>query len=1037
MTEDDLEQICIGWFTDLGWSYTPGEAISPGGDHPERERYNEVVLQERLRAALSRQNPSLPASAIDDAVKAVTRISGQSLVETNRDLYAWLRDGIPVEVEQDGHTRGVAVEVFDWNDPAANDWLVVNQFTVKGSKTDRPDLVAFVNGLPLAVIELKNPADANVDVWQAYSQVKNYQNEIPQLFEPTLCNIISDGTVARVGSITANQEWYVPWRAADGIEDNSQHMELEILVRGLFAHDRFLTYFRHFVAYETTGGGTVKMIAGYHQFHGVLKAVDRAIDVTHHKTDGKGGVVWFTQGSGKSLLALFYVGMLREQPELQNPTVVVVTDRNDLDGQLYETFANCRIPLRTDPRQAGDRAELRDMLGQQQAGGVFFTTIQKFAPERPEQPLESLCDRRNVIVICDEAHRSQYGFEARMDRKTGQIKYGLARHMREALPNAVYLGLTGTPISEEDKDTESVFGSYVDIYDVRASQEDGTTVPIHYESRIIDLAFNEYDKDELDTDLAELIEDEDEAEQGKTISRLARLESIAMAEGRLETLAEDLVTHWEKRLETLDGKGMIVAMSRRAAVALYDAIVALRPGWHDEALDKGAIKVIMTSPSNDPGELRRHATSRQEKKQLERRLKDPEDPLKLVIVRDMWLTGFDAPPLHTLYVDKPMKGHGLMQAVARVNRVWKDKPGGLIVDYIGIGEELRNAIRAYTKAHGENRGKPVEDVDQAVGVLLDTIDAIRSLFHDFDMSDFEEPSQAVKLLPRAMNYILQADPADEEGHNRGVKRYMNLVTKVSKAQALAGSDDRAIALSDEIAFYQAVRAGLVKYTASGKKLTKTEREAAMRQVVAKGVLVDGVTDLYASIGVDKPDISLLNDDFLNQIGDMSEKNLAAELLERLLNDEISSRSRKNTTQAAKFSEKLSDAITKYRNRGLTSAEVIEELIQMAREINADQPPDDMSEDEYAFYEALVQNESAVREMGDPQLKALAAELTDKLRKSATIDWQKRETARARMRTLVKLLLKRYKYPPDAEDAAIERVIGQAENYADHWGVEPL
>ncbi|WP_111748645.1 type I restriction endonuclease subunit R [Salinisphaera orenii] len=1035
MTEDDLEQSCLGWFESIGWESTHGEILSPGGAHPEREHYTDVVLAERLRGALARMNPQLGGDARETAAQRVLQFTGQALPEANRDLYEWLRDGIPVEIEDDGHQRIVRAQVFDWDEPGNNDWLVVNQFAVKGSKLRRPDIVAFVNGLPLAVIELKNPADLHADVTSAYNQIQTYKDEIPQLFEPNVANVISDGAVARVGSLTADESWHVPWRVAEGIDNPDQHLELEILVRGLFEHTTFLTFMRYMVAFETTGAGTAKMIAGYHQHFGVLKAVDRAVEAITHRQDGRGGVMWFTQGSGKSLLALFYVGMLRERSALENPTVVVVTDRNDLDGQLYETFANCQIPLRTTPHQAADRAELRRMLAEQPAGGVFFTTIQKFAPDEPGQHLGALTERRNVIVICDEAHRSQYGFKARFDRTTGRKHYGLAQHMREALPNAVYLGLTGTPISAEDKDTEAVFGDYVDIYDVYAAQEDGTTVPIHYESRIIDLVLNEDERDLLDTDFEALLEDEDAQASNRAITRLTRLESVAMAEGRLTTLAEDLVAHWERRLATLDGKGMIVAISRKAAVALYDAITALRPDWHSDELESGAIKVVMTSTASDPPEMQAHSTSRQEKKLLERRLKDPDDPLKLVIVRDMWLTGFDAKPLHTLYVDKPMKGHNLMQAVARVNRVWRDKPGGLVVDYIGLGEELKKAIRDYTREQGDQRGRPVEFVEQAVGQLQDSIDAIRALFHGLDLSGYaESPERALTLLPQAMDHILTVDPGDADNENRGLKRFLDLVTRVTKAQALAGTHADALALRDEIAFYQAVRAGLVKHTRSGKQLTPTEREAAMHQIVAKGVLVEGVTDLYQTLGVEQPDISVLDEHFLRQVAKQPKQNLAAELLQRLIDDEIQSRSRKNTTQAHKFSEKLDEAINKYRNRGLTTAEVIEELIRLAREIAEDRPPDDMGEDEYAFYQALVQNESAVRELGDPSLRALAHELTGKLRQSASIDWQKRNSAQAKMRTMVRLLLKRYKYPPDAEEAAIQRVMTQAENYADEWNV---
>ncbi len=961
-------------------------------------------------------------------------------MEANRDLYVWLRDGIPVEIEKDGHRRQVSVAVFDWTDISRNDWLVANQFTVKGTKTVRPDMVVFVNGLPLAVIELKNPADEKADVFAAFNQIQNYKNEIPQLFEPNVVCVISDGAVARLGSISADQERFMPWRVAEGIDDPDQHLELEVLVKGLFERQTFLRYFRHFVAYQTSGAGTFKVIAGYHQYHGVLKAVDRALDSIRHRRDGKGGVMWFTQGSGKSLLAVFYVGMLREHPELENPTVVVVTDRKDLDGQLYETFSACRIPLRTSPVQASDRADLKKLLSEQVAGGIFFTTIQKFAPERGQEAVEEINPRSNIIVICDEAHRTQYGFKSELDKKGEKYRYGLAKYMHDALPNALYLGMTGTPISENDRDTEAVFGTYVDIYDVLSSQKDGTTVPIHYEQRIIDLSANKDELDSLDEELEALLEDDPEEQSNKTISTLARLESIAMADGRLEKLADDLVQHWDERLEALDGKGMIVAISRRAAVALYDEIVKRRPEWHSPDIDKGVIKVVMTSPASDPPALRAHATSAQEKKLLEKRIKDPDDPLKLVIVRDMWLTGFDAPCLHTLYADKPMRGQGLMQTIARVNRVWKDKPGGLVVDYIGIGEELKQAIAQYTRATGGKRGEPVEFIDEALKILKDTVSAIREMLHGVNLEGIAtDAKKALAALPLAMNHLVKLNQKPEgagpDEKPPGVKRFLDQVTKLSKAQALAGTHPEALALRNEIAFYQAVKAGLVKFTSVGAGKSKTEKEAAMRQIVAKGVLVNGVTDLYKTLGVDKPDISVLDENFLKKLGEIPQKNLAAELLQRLIDDEIQARSRRNTTQAQKFSKKLMEAINKYSNRALTSAQVIEELIKLAHEIAADKPPEDMTEDEFAFYEALRENESAVREMGDPILKALAHELTDKLRKSATIDWQKRETARARMRLLVKVLLTKYKYPPDKQPEAVEKVIEQAELYADMWAIE--
>lgn len=1041
MTENDLEQASIDWFRDLGWAYSHGETLSPGGSAPERPHYNEVILTPRFRSALERLNPELPVAAIDDAEKRVQQFAGQSLVEANRDLYVWLRDGIPVDVELDGHRRQLSVAVFDWTDTARNDWLIVNQFTVKGAKTVRPDLVAFVNGLPLAVIELKNPADEKADVYAAFNQIQNYKNEIPQLFEPNVVCVISDGTVARVGSISADQERFMPWRAAAGIENPDLHLELEVLVKGLFDQKAFLTYACHFMAYQTTGAGTFKVIAGYHQYHGVLRGVDRALASITQRHDGKGGVMWFTQGSGKSFLAVFYVAMLRERPELENPTIVIVTDRKDLDGQLFETFATTRIPLRTVPQQAKDRPELKRLLAEQVAGGIFFTTIQKFAPEKGECTVDVLSARRNVIVICDEAHRTQYGFKSDLDKKGEKFRYGLAKYMRDALPNALYLGLTGTPISENDRDTEAVFGTYVDIYDVMASQKDGTTVPIHYEQRIIDLAVNQAELEALDDELDELLEDDPEEQNNKTVSMLARLESIAMADGRMAKLAEDFVDHWERRLEALDGKGMIVAISRKAAVALYDEIIKRRTEWHAKEVDQGVIKVIMTSPASDPSSLRAHATSAQEKKLLEKRIKDPNDPLKIVIVRDMWLTGFDAPCLHTLYVDKPMKGQGLMQAVARVNRVWKDKPGGLVVDYIGIGEELKLAIAQYTRARGGKKGgEPVEFVEEALKILQETLGVIRTMLHGVDLDGVAtDAKKALLALPVAMNHLAKlnrlpkgAKPGEKPP---GVKRFLDQVAKLTTAQALAGTHPAALVLRNEIAFYQAVKAGLVKFTSVGAGKSKVEKEAAMRQIVAKGVLVNGVTDLFKTLGVDKPDISVLDETFLKKLADIPQKNLAAELLQRLIDDEIKSRGRRNKTQEAKFSEKLTEAINKYTNRGLNSAQVIEELIKLAHEIAADKPPADMTEDEYAFYEALRENESAVRELGNPVLKALAMELTDKLRKSATIDWQKRETARARMRLLVKVLLAKYKYPPDKQAAAVEKVIEQAEQFADLWGFE--
>lgn len=1036
ITEDDLEQLCIVWMQELGYTYLHGDTIAPSSPTPERKKYAETILKGRLEAALRKFNPSLPETAIKDAVRCIANYAGTSLVESNRELYTWIRDGIPVDVEIDGLTQRRKAQVVQWDDVDQNDWLVVNQFTVKGKKTDRPDLVVFLNGLPVSVIELKNPADESADVYKAFNQIKNYQNEITQLFEPSALSVISDGTVARIGSITADAERYMPWRFVEGIEDTSKMMELEVMVRGVFHRETFLSYLRHFILFQTAGGQTFKVIAGYHQFHGVMKAVQRAVEAVTIKRDGLGGVMWFTQGSGKSYIAVFYVGMLRERPEMENPTVVVVTDRNDLDGQLFETFAASYDKLQTKPIQAENHDHLRQVLSSQESGGIFFTTIQKFKPKVAGSRLEPLSLRRNIVVICDEAHRTQYGFKASMDGKTGNIRYGLATHMRDAFPNATFLGLTGTPISEDDRDTEGVFGSYVDIYDVMASQQDKTTVPIHYEARVIELAYNESIEPELDSELEALTEDDDSETRQKAISRLSRLESVAMAEGRLEKLAEDLVLHWDRRLEVLDGKAMVVAISRRACVALYDEIVKLRPEWHSEDLTKGVIKVVMTSSAADAPDLRKHATNAAEKKLLEKRLKDENDELKLVIVRDMWLTGFDAPCLHTMYADKPMQGHGLMQTIARVNRVWKDKPGGLIVDYIGIGPELKKAIAQYTRTV-KRGGSPVDFIDTALSILKDTMDVIRGIFHGFEYGGFKvSAQQALMLLPAAMEHIVSFDSEDDgHGRNRGVKRFQDQVAKLTKVQALAGTHPDALPFREEIAFFQAVRSALVKHTKTNNTMGAVEKEAALRQLVSKGVIVNGVSDLYRTLGIERPDISILDEGFLEEVAKLPYRNLAAELLQKLIDDEIHARGRKNTTQEAIFSSKLEEAIAKYRARALTTQQVIEVLLEIAKDLNAAQPPDGMSADEFAFYQALAHNDSAKEILGDPVLKALAMELTDKLRKSATVDWSKRQAAREKMKVLVKVLLGKYRYPPDKQPEAIEKVIEQAERFADEWAIE--
>lgn len=1045
MKEDHLESLTLDWLEGIGYTCLTGEDVSLGGSEEARNKYTEVVLRPRLEAAVSRLNPGIPAAAQAAAVSRMADYANQSITDGNREIYGWIRGGVEVEVTgSDGHRGIERLKVIDFDHPRSNDLVAVQQFTVHGNNIRRPDVVIFINGLPLVVIELKNPADENADIEAAYNQIQTYKTDIPQLFHYNLLNVLSDGVNARYGSLTADFARHGFWRLLDDRKNTDNTlMELEVLVRGLLAPETLLRFFRGFVAYAISDGSpSIKVIAQWHQYQGVNKAVVRAVDALQTRRDGKGGVVWFTQGSGKSFLAVFYAMALRDHPAFRAPTIVVVTDRIDLDDQLYETFAGCSETLKATPRKAEDRDDLRAMLGETEVGGLYFTTINKFAPKQGESRVPSLCDRDNVVVIVDEAHRTQYGITAQTDTKTGEQKYGLAKHMRDALPNAIYLGMTGTPVSLDDRDTEAVFGTYVDVYDMQAAQEDGAVVPISYESRVIDLSFNEAERQALQDEFLANADAEDVEDNNRTVSRLTRLEAIAMADGRLDTLAGDLMTHWALRRESMpQGKAMVVAISREAAVRLYDAICEhAGEDWDSTELTRGKVKVVMTGTASDPQHFQRHQTKAHERDLLKKRLRDPDDELEMVIVRDMWLTGFDAPPVNTLYVDKPMQGHGLMQAIARVNRVWKDKPGGLVVDYIGLGEELKKAIKTYTR--DANTDKPPVDVSgEALGILLDTIDAIRkTFFSGFSYEGFTDAKTALKLLGPAMNHILsqaqaKTDAQGDDKHGWSVKSYLDSVAKLGKAQALAGTRPQALALREEIGFMQAIAVSLRKHTAAGKGRSKAEKEAALRQLVAKGVIVDGVTDLFGTLGIDKPDIGLLDEEFLEQIRAMPEKSLASELLERLLNDAIKARGRKNAMQEKEFAAKLEEAINKYQNRGLHTVEIIEEMIKLAKELNAAKPPDDLSDEEWAFYQALAANESAVREMGHPVLRSLAVKLTDQIRKSSTINWQKRGDARARMRLMIKVLLKTHKYPPDDAPDALERVVNQAERLSDDWAFE--
>lgn len=1022
--EDHVEQEMLGWFAELGYEVAFGPNIAHDGSSPERSSYKQVILADRLRSALSRINPHLPSSAIDDAVQHLLTPNIPGLVATNRQFHRWLVQGIPVQFQKDGDTRGDRVKLADFDNLANNDWLAVNQFTVEGAKhTRRPDVVVFLNGLPVAVIELKNPSDETADVWAAFNQLQTYKEDIPDLFQTNELLIASDLLFARMGALTADGERFMGWRTIDGVEIDplGKMRELETLVRGVFDRELLLDYLHHFILFEDNGD-IVKKIAGYHQFHAVRAVLSSVLQASGPGGSRKGGVVWHTQGAGKSIEMTCLAGKIMASPEMKNPTIVMITDRNDLDGQLFGTFAGVAELLGETPVQANTRPELRELLAERPSGGIIFATIQKFVPGEDEDTFPCLTDRENVVVICDEAHRSQYGFSATV-KASGAITPGYAQHLRDALPKATFVAFTGTPISSEDRDTRAVFGEYVHIYDIEQAVQDKATVPIYYESRLARLELKQEETPVMDDEVDELTEDEEESDKAKLKSRWAALEKLAGAEPRIKKIAADLVEHFEARQSVMDGKAMVVCMSREICVHLYNAIVALRPAWHDSDPEKGAIKIVMTGSASDKALLKPHIYNGATKKRLEKRFKDASDPFKIVIVRDMWLTGFDAPCLSTMYVDKPMRDHNLMQAIARVNRVFKDKPGGLVVDYIGIANELKQALKNYTNSRG--KGQPTINAEEALNILKEKIDVARGILHGFDYTEFR--TKALYLLPGAANHIL--------GKEDGKKRFADCVVAISKAFALCCTLDEARTFRDEIAFLQAIRAALAKQATTGRKLDDEAKELALRQIISNALVSDEVVDIFAAAGLQKPDVGILSDEFLEDIRRMKERNLAVELLERLLKGEIKSRFATNVAQDKKFSELLQNALTRYRNRAIETAQVIEELIAMAKHFVEEANRGvklGLNLEEMAFYDALASNESAVRELGDEILKTIALELTDKLRKNLTVDWSVREAVRSKLRLMVKTILKRYKYPPDKQEEATETVLKQAETLTEVW-----
>ena len=1019
ITEDLVEQQSIEWFKDLGYAYVCGYDIAPDGETPERHDYRSVILKDRLLSALTRINPDNPKSAVDTALAQLANPNIPALMSANRQVHSWLTKGVKVTFHEGNQEVGRQLKVIDFDNPSNNDWLVVNQFTIHGQKQNRrPDVLIFVNGLPLSVLELKNPADENADIWAAYNQLQTYKTDIPDLFNYNTCMVISDGIFARLGSLSANEERFMNWRTIDGVELDplGKHRELETLIKGFFNKDVFLNYLRYFCLFEDDKT-VIKKIAGYHQFHAVQAAVESVVKASSRDGNKKGGVVWHTQGAGKSIEMACLAGRLIADPRLENPTLVMVTDRQDLDGQLFGVFAGAGDLLGEAPKQANSRSELRDHLRNRPSGGIIFTTIQKFGLDADEDKFPVLSDRHNVVVIADEAHRTQYGLKAKIDGETGVIKYGLAKSLRDALPNATFLAFTGTPISQDDRDTQAVFGNYVSIYDIQQSVEDGATVPIYYESRLAKINLNHEALPTIDDEVEDILDSEtaDAREKEKAKSQWSALEAIVGTDARLQEIAEDLISHYETRSQTQPGKAMIVTMSRDICVRLYDQIIKLKPDWHSGDHMQGAIKVVMTASASDKAYLQPHHTNKAQKKDLEKRFKNPDDPLKLVIVRDMWLTGFDAPCLATMYIDKPMQGANLAQAIARVNRVFKDKPGGLVVDYIGIAPQLKEALATYSAAKG--KGRPTIDSSEALRILEEKIQVARDILHPVDWSEFR--TKALALIPDCMDHVL--------GQEDGKRRYADTVLQMTKAFALCGTLDEALELSPEVAFHQAVRAPLIK----GDNHDKPPRDVnyELRQLVSQAVIGEGVSDIFKLAGLDSPDISILSEDFLAEVMKMPHKNLAVELLQKLIKDEIKSKFKTNVVKQRKFSDLLQASLGKYANRAIEAAQVIEELIAMAKAFRDDLARRDshnLSDEEEAFYDALAKNESAQQAMGEEVLVEMAREVAKKLRENLTVDWAVRDSVRAKLRIMIRTLLRKYKYPPDHSKDAVEMVLRQAE-----------
>lgn len=1020
ISEETLENHAIDVFIDCNYEYISGYEIAPGEIKSERKGYKEVFLQERFFEALKTINPDIPDEYFFEILNALKKPKSPNLLKSNQLFHDWICNGYSLTIKNENQKIGKLVKLIDFDNIDNNNFLVVNQFTVEGKKTRRPDLIVFINGIPIVVLEFKNPANVKTDIWEAFNQLQTYKEDIISLFYSNAFLVISDGMQARFGSISSNQERFMRWRTIENEQTDplGKHRDTETLIRGMFDKKRLLQYLKHFIVFENNKS-TTKKIASYHQFNAVQRAQEQIFVASSENGTKKGGVVWHTQGAGKSLEMTCLAGKIMGDQRLKNPTILIVTDRTDLDGQLFATFSASASILNDEPIQIESRKELREELNNKPSGGIIFTTLQKFNLEKGEEKFPELSSRHNIVIMCDEAHRSQYGFKGVVDQKTGKLKYGLAKALRDAFPNATFVAFTGTPLSQDDKDTQAVFGEYVSVYDIQQAVEDGATVPIYYESRLAKINLNEKVIKEIDNEVEEIFNDtiDDLQVKEKAKGRWAQLEKLVGAEPRIKQVAEDLLSHFETRKLTQPGKAMVVCMSREICVKIYKALIDLNPEWGSENINEGKVKVIMTAAPSDPAEYQPHHTSKDDRIQIEKRFKNPADSLEIVIVRDMWLTGFDVPCLTTMYIDKPMKGANLAQAIARVNRVFKDKPGGLIVDYIGIAPQLKEALATYSASKG--KGAPTIDVEEAYLILLENIQIAKDYLHLVDWSDFR--NEALSLIPICMDHILEQED--------GKKIFCDTVLKITKAFALCGTLDKVKELTDEIAFLQAVRAPLVKLDNKGGIGDYRNTDFELQQLVSKALVADNVTDIFKLAGINNPDISILSEEFLNEVKKMPQKNLAIELLNRLINDEVKSKFRTNIVKQRKFSELLQNSLSKYLNRNIEAAQVIEELIEMAKDFKKELEKEesmDLNPAEKAFYDALSNNSSAEKLMGEEILLQMANEIAEKLRSNLTVDWEIKENVRAKLRNLVRTLLKRYKYPPDQQEEAIELVLQQAE-----------